>query len=234
MDMADAPQKPAKPNVIEMAKKQRHIHLYSQIQKGKALKPSELKELAKLEGQVDEPGVVDTLEQVAKVFGVTVRSVDYWVKEGMPKRPDGRYSLKDIQEWKFLKHQEGGGSPGKKSKGSHWDEEYRKFKALGEEIRYKKEIGELVPRAEIEEGLIQITVAIKRAFLGLPRSMAPKLAGLEPREVEVLLTSKIKSIIAMFYEDRIFKGYAQRNQDKKKSPKKKSNAQNPGSAKNLD
>jgi len=231
MDMADAPQKPAKPNVIEMAKKQRHIHLYGQIQKGKALKPSELKELAKLENQEDEPGVVNTQEQVSKVFNVSERTVREWVSDGMPKRSDGRYSIKDIQEWRFLKNH-GGSSAGvgKRAKGSHWEEEYRKYKALTEELKYQQTVGKLVPREEIEEGLIQITVAIKRAFLSIPRSMAPQLIGLEPREIEVLLTTKIKSIITMFYDNKIFQDYART----KKGPTKKSNAKNPRPAKNMD
>lgn len=235
MDMADAPQKPAKPNVIEMAKKQRHIHLLSQIQKSKALKPSELKELAKLENQQEEPGIVDTQEQVSKVFNVSDRTVRDWVSDGMPRRSDGRYAIKDIQEWRFLKNHGGSGSGnGKKSKGTNWEEEYRKYKALTEELKYQQTIGKLVPREEIEEGLVQITVAVKRAFLSLPRSMAPKLINLEPREVEALLTTKIKSIIAMFYENKIFEVYAQRKPSGKKSRNKKQNAEDAGTAKNLD
>lgn len=198
-----------------MAKKQRHIHLYEKIQHKKPLSRAELKELSKYEEKEGQPGLVDTQEQVAKSFGVRLRTVEYWVKDGMPVRPDGKYDLKDIQAWKFTrKGNNRGPSKGKKDL-AYWDAVYREMKARSEMIRYRKHIGELVERRKIEEGLISISIAIKRTLLALPRALAPILGGLEPREIEKKLTDKIKETILLFARDKIFSGGEKEKQNVK-------------------
>jgi phage terminase Nu1 subunit (DNA packaging protein) len=202
--MADQPNKP---NVVEMAKKQRHIHLYEKIQHKKPLSRAELKELSNLEEKESTPEILDTQDQVAKAFGVRRRTVEYWAKDGMPVCSDGKYDIRDIQAWKFTrKNGHGGGQSADKKNLAYWDAQYREYKARKEEVLYRKHIGELVERHKIEEGLISISIAIKRTLLAVPRSVAPILAGLEPREIEKVLTEKVKETIKLFSEDKIFSG----------------------------
>jgi phage terminase Nu1 subunit (DNA packaging protein) len=197
-----------KPNVVEMAKKKRHIHLLEKLQKSQPLTSSELKELSKYESGPDEPGIVDSQEQVAKAFGVSLRTIAYWAKDGMPVTRDGRYDLKEIQAWRFiLKHGDGdqsNGKPGSKKALEEWEAKYREYKALREQMRYRQEIGELVERSLIEDGLIKISLAVKRAFLALPRNIATQLVGLEPRQIEARLRERVQEIIKDFSTDRIF------------------------------
>lgn len=154
-----------------------------------------------------EKVLVDTQLQVAKAFGVSERTVRNWVADDMPVRGDGRYDLKAIQGWKFVQAEKHPGGRKKKSadeSGQNWEEEYRKWKAMAEELRYKKMTGDLIDRADVEKGLIHISTVVKRAFLALPKSISPQLAGLEPREILRILTGKIRHIIGQFATNKIF------------------------------
>lgn len=185
--------------IVAVAKKKRQIHLYEKIQKGQSLSRSELKELENFEGPPPEAGVVDTQEKVAHAFRVKVRTVQYWVRDGMPVRPDGKYSIMDIKDWRLVKK-----NPNGKQQSFGWGEKekqnatFRKFKAKLAEIEYKKAIGDLIPRAEVERGRIERIQTVKKALLALPKRMAPQLVGLEARELETVLKERMEEIITDF------------------------------------
>jgi phage terminase Nu1 subunit (DNA packaging protein) len=199
--------------VVEMAKKRRHIHLLEKLQRGK----SSIKELEQMEGDPNSPGTVDSQEKVAKVFGVDVRTVARWAKNGMPVTRQGNYDLLEIRAWRTLKSQKKSGVPGKKSDLEAWDAKFREYKARLAEITFKKAIGELLPRETVERDLVHISLTVKRAFLALPRQVAPQLSGLEPRQIESLLSIRVKEIIGKFADGKVFF---------EKSKKKRKNAEN--------
>lgn len=188
-----------KPNLLEIARQQRHVKIIEKMQMGMPLTQSEMKELAKYEGGESSPGIVDSQEQVAKVFRVSVRTVANWAKDGMPVTKEGRYDIVEIQAWKFHKGRKKG------NQNDDWDAKYREYKAKLEEIKLKTTIGELIAMREVEAGLVEISIAIKRALLALPRSVAPRLVGLEPREMEGIIRERVEEIINLFAQDKIFK-----------------------------
>jgi len=189
---------PSKPNLLEIAQKQREVKMLEKIQRGIPLTQSEMKELAKYQNGDIAPGTVTSIEQVAKVFEVTPRTVSNWVKEGMPKK-DNRYDLVEIQSWRFHRRH-----ATKNGEEINWDAKYREYKARLEEGKFKAMIGELVPMREVESGLIEVSIAIKRALLSLPRTVAPRLVGLEPREIEGIIRERVEEIIKLFATDKVF------------------------------
>jgi phage terminase Nu1 subunit (DNA packaging protein) len=201
-------QQPQSIKVVEMAKKRRHIHLLEKLQRGKSSTPSlsknEIRELEDLEQDPNSPGTVDSQEKVAKVFGVHVRTVARWVKNGMPVTAQGKYDLLEVRAWRTLKHQKKGAAGGKKNQEEFWDAKFREYKAKLAEISLKKSLGELIPRETVERDLVQISLTVKRAFLALPRQVAPQLAGLDPRQIEALLSIRINEIISKFADGKIF------------------------------
>ena len=183
-----------KTSLFDIAKKKRQLHLVEKLHQSKPLSPSELKELQELEaGAVLPPGVVRTQKEVAKVFSVSVRTVQHWIADGMPKTKQGFYPIREIQEWKFFKDHRN-----KKEDGVDWDAEYRKYKAKLAEIELKAKIGEYIPKQEVEKGRVQRIMAVKRAFLSLPRQTASQLVGLQVREIELVLSKRVKEIVQRF------------------------------------
>jgi len=189
-----------KPDLVAMARKKRHLYLVQKMHQDKVLTPVEIRELAKFEGKPIAPGIVQTQEEVAKVFGISVRTVQYWAKDGMPKTEKGTYDLVDIQRWRFEKNNTR--NSGKNSEKDEWETRLKKSKAKLAEIELKKALGEVISTDEVEKARIARIMAVKRALLALPRAVAPILAGLEARDIEILLTSRIREMIAKFAGQR--------------------------------
>ena len=192
-----------------MAKKRRHIHLLEKLQRGKSATPTlsktEIKELETFERDPNSPGIVDSQEKVAKVFGVAVRTVERWVKDGMPVTHQGEYELLTIRAWREQRRAGKRNASAKQNKLDEWEAKYREYKARRAQVDFEEKIGTLISKEKAERELIQISLAVKRAFLALPRQLAPQLAGLDPRQIEVLLTTRIKEAIRPFSDGRIFK-----------------------------
>lgn len=187
------------PNIIEMAKKKRHIYLLEKIQKEKTLTSKELRELAEFESSPKPPGLVSTQEEVAQAFKVSVRTVQYWIRDGMPVAGDGQYDLTEIQAWRLMLQGRGGKRKGESdATDKDWETEYRKFKALLAELDYEKALGEVISKDEVERSRVARVLAVKRALLALPRTLAPQIKGLEPREIEVIIMDRIREIISLF------------------------------------
>lgn len=184
-----------RPGILEVAKKKRHLHLLEKLHSGKSLSPTEIEELRKYEEGPLSVGIVDTQEKVAKAFDVGVRTVQRWVRDGMPETPDGLFNLTDIQAWRLTKKK-----PGRRSEDdekSRWEAKLKEIKFKQAEQEFKKQQGELISRAEVEQGWAERVIAVKTAFLGLPRRVALQLVGLEAREIEAALSEAIKDVIEL-------------------------------------
>lgn len=182
--------------VVDLAKKKRH--------KSKTLTAPELKELQRYEEGAHSPTTVESMDEVAKAFDLkTVRTVQRWKKDGMPCKGD-RYDLMAINAWKIGKKLKKSGKGDSDLNGDgFWSNEYRRYKALNEELRYRENLGQLIPRADVEKLGVQKVIQIRRALLALPRAVAPQLVGLEARESEALLAEKLKEIIAGFTREKV-------------------------------
>lgn len=189
--MSDEPVK-KKFDVIEIAKKKRHAHLLEKLQKS-SLTAAELEELKRFERSDLPAGVVEFQEGVARTFGVTERTIRSWIQQGMPVREGGGYDLAEIYRWKLEKDGESEVNPK-----HHWETRFRQYKALLAEIDYRKALGELVTKDEMEQGRVQRILIIKKALLGLPARLAPQVVNLEIKKAEEIIRIRIEEIISDF------------------------------------
>jgi len=73
----------------------------------------------------------------------------------------------------------------------------KKAKLLAMDLKVRT--GELIERQEIERQWVQRIQAVKRAFLGLGRKLAPQLARLkDPRKIQARIDAQIREIITTF------------------------------------
>jgi hypothetical protein len=89
-------------NIMEMAKKKRHIYLLDKLQREGTLSRAELNELAKFEPG-SPPGYVATQEDLANLFKVEPRTIRRWIKAGMPQEENG-YSILAVKQWRDLRN----------------------------------------------------------------------------------------------------------------------------------
>jgi len=195
LDMKNEKQK--RPSILEVAKKKRHYFLLQKLSEGKHFSRSELKELEKFEGGKLPVGVIDTQEKLAKILDVSVRTVQYWEKDGLPRTKQGFYDLKVIHEWRLFNKR---GKKPKEINGAKkdYENEYRKYKSLLAEMEYKEKKGQLVHVKDVERDSVQKIIAIKQKFLSLPRVIAPQLDGLHVVKIEEILRMRIEEIINDF------------------------------------
>ncbi len=189
---------PAKPNIVELAKKKRYLYLLEKVQNGKPLSNAELRELAKYEGIPKSEDEVETQEEVAAAFGVTARTVQHWHRDGMPVTSNGYYNLSKIKAWRFERNQRDDVILNREA----LDTRLKEIRIKREEAKLRKELGELIAKYDVEKVMNQLITVFKRSFLSLPRSLAPQLAGLEPREIEAIISARIKEIIISFSQGK--------------------------------
>ncbi len=181
-------------NLVEIARKKRYVYLLDKLQNGRPLSSGELKELDKYGCGDLQPGTVRTQEEVAKAMRVSTRSVEHWVKDGMPKTAEGNYDLIEIQAWKAIKNQKKTSQDGSEN----WDKKYREYKARLAKLELQKAEEKVISRDEVEKGQVERILSVKRALLSLPKAIAPIVGGMEPREIEAYVTEKINEIINQF------------------------------------
>lgn len=185
------------PGLIEMAKKRRHIALVEKLATGKQSTPSltksEIKELGQFESGSDLPGIVCSQEKVAKVFDVSVRTVQNWARDGMPVTQEGKYDLIDIRAWRSIKNNRVSGKKGNRKDDA--EARYREAKACLAEIALKEKKGLLLNKRRVENELVQISLGIKLILLSLPQQVAPQLVGLDAQKINALLTARIREAI---------------------------------------
>jgi len=207
-----------KANVVEMAKKKRHISLLEKMQKGKALTKAEIRELAEFEKGAKKPNIVNTKKEVANSFDISIRTVSNWIQDGMPVRKDGHYDLLEIKNWKLMREQrntlkrrekkkknrsENEGTNGQSekdldAKNVDWTWKKEEYDARLKKLKYEEQEGKLISREDAVNALKESIRTIKKQFLSLPKQIAPQLVGLEIGDIDQVLTVRIKEIIEGF------------------------------------
>jgi len=196
---------PAKPDVMHIARTKRHMHLLERLAGGKTLAPGEMRELEEYERKTEpsRPGICRTQLELAEVFQVGTRSIQKWTKAGCPRRADGSYEIIAVHTWHAARAAKAAGQPidgdlleGKD--GDWWTARLRQLKAKQEEIHLDVLRGKLLPAAQVERDRLQRIVVVKTRLLALPSQIAPSLVGMEPLQIQNLLDTRLREIIAEF------------------------------------
>ena len=185
-----------KPNLAEVARKKRHLYLVEKLYSGKPLLISEISELERLEAGPLGPTVVATMEDVAKLMGVSCRTVQRWKQDGMPTNREGHYDLRQIKKWHVSRADKD--KTELEESRAYWKDQIARLQAALLDLEVKTRTGQLMSREEVERGRLDRIIAVKRALLSLPTVLAGKLAMKEPREIEAVLYKAISEIIDDF------------------------------------
>jgi len=176
---------------------------------------SELPRWLKIEG---ERALLNS-GKTADFFGVTVKTLAQWAKEGCPKHSRGWWDPKEILAWR----------------GEATDEDTkeamsvlaRKLKAEADykEARAEAAIrqneileGQYMPREEIETQWANRVIELKAGLLALGRKIAGQIADVEVRlEVERVINDEVYELLEQYARDGV---YTPRATKKPKAPKR--------------
>ena len=132
--------------------------------------------------------------ELAKCFGIGPNAVSAFKKAGMPHK-NGKYNLPACIQWRIARAGGGGETKESDSKDGEWLEEYRKQKAKIARLELRRLRGDLVPAGDAELVIREAVGAAKASFLAMPRKLAARLVGKEPREIEAEMTDEIREIL---------------------------------------
>jgi len=175
-----------------------HNTLLEKISKGSRLGSKEQELLSALREKygLSEDGTVKTQEHLAECLGVTRRTIANWKKEGMPIEADGSYDPVRIALWNSAIFDDD--DTGIISEKSHWDVEFRKFRALLAKAQYERETGSLISLDAVKELLTNRAVELKKSLLSLARRTALKLADKPLDEVQRILEEEVLEILRSY------------------------------------
>lgn len=149
-----------------------------------------------------------TQREVAKHFQVSVRRVERWRQEGMPRKGKLGYSVARIERWRAKRYEETG-RPGKKDanrvavagpRKDLLEAQARVQAARAElsELRLEVERGKLVSVEAVKTRDLARIAVVKNGLLALPKAVAHEIAGLRPKEIEAALTRRVRELLQKF------------------------------------
>ena len=195
-DKKDSDKKNANKNLLEIAKRKRQIYLIEKLQKGKPLSAAELKEIEELDAGTSLPlGCVRTQSDVAKALKVSVRTVQHWVRDGLPRTRDNFYNLIEVQAWRQARNEKGLRRSELNEHKEEWDGKYREYRAKLQLLELEKAQGGLINRDEVETGWAARAYTLKQLLLALPNAVAPLCAHKDAREIQVIIRDKVYEVI---------------------------------------
>jgi len=178
---------------VELARKRRHLALMNKVAGGVTLSPVEMRELEIYESERLPDGVVRTQAELARELGITTRTVKNWVRDGCPKTDDGNFNVEAVRTWRDDR-----GDDDLDEEARAADVTWKRLRAARAKLEYDEAAGKLVPRDEVERSRVERVLAVKEQLLALPTRIASRLAGLDPRRVEVVLTEELRRVIEEF------------------------------------
>lgn len=164
---------------------------------------------------MDKNGIIDSVEEVARHFGKSVRTVQRWVSIGMPRMLDGRFDLLAITAWRRTKKgqdapvmsgsndqvEQADPAPVARASGDKdwWDKESKKYQARLRELDYRKRAGELIELRQVEDMFVARIQAVKQAMIALERSLPTELiACRSEREMSAVIHKVVRGILEAF------------------------------------
>ena len=183
--------------------------ILKKIQGGEILTPSEVKSFEllekKLRGKPEEKAeptgdnIVDTLQEVARHFVKSTRTVRRWIDGGMPKLTNGKFDLGQITLWVNKKQGKSGGegkpidaegeSGGAGQGKDYWDMRVKMAQAKQRELELQLRQGELIELTELEALLTPRAMVYRQGLVALEQILSPRLAaalGLPPESMRTM------------------------------------------------
>lgn len=148
--------------------------------------------------------------ELAECFGVDLRTITNWCKEGMPRLKSGLFCLPACIKWRLEKSAKPDKNDEEKEK-DKWLAAVRREQARMARLERLEKEGSLVSLDTSLQILSEEVTAAKNALRGVGRKVAPRLVGLDVREIEAELNEE---------HDQILKRLARRSAvQKKKKPR---------------
>ena len=137
-----------------------------------------------------------TRAEVAEIFGVYLRTLTNWEKDGMPRLRTGRFNLVAVAKWRT--EQLNVKKPKETPESSEKDRQLaslRREQARTARLNRKKLEGSLVPADLATRVISECAVTVRNAIMGLGRRLAPRLVGMDAPQIEHTVNEETDGIL---------------------------------------
>ena len=152
--------------------------------------------------KVLEDDILVSSEMLAKIYGVSTRSINLWTQAGCPKHGRGVYSLKDVARWRGA-----GATDDTKNvenmtlaqQKMYYEGQHRAALAELQQMKVMSLRGELLRTDQITEDLRRFCGVLKKELQALGREIvaeiAPEVSPETAREMDIRITGRIKDAL---------------------------------------
>jgi hypothetical protein len=165
---------------------------------------------------MDANGIIDNVEELAKHFGASTRTIYRWIKAGMPVLADGRFDALVITAWRRGKKGEVISAPDNIAPSTagvnipaptanpadnkdFWDKENKKHQAQMRELDLRKRRGELVEANKIQDLFVARIAAVKKGLIAFERTLVPDLIICRSeREMSMVIRKAVRELLEEF------------------------------------
>ena len=159
----------------------------------------------------EEPGaggeeVLLNSQKTAEFFGVTVKTLNEWAKQGCPKHARGWWNPKDIVAWRGEATDEDTKEAmsvlARKLKA---EADYKEAKAAAAVRQNEILEGQFMPRDEIESQWARRVTELKAGLLALGNKIAGQIMDPDVRlEVERVITDEVYELLEQYARDGVY------------------------------
>lgn len=191
----------------EQIKKANVANILKKVKSNKIVTSSELAAIEEYEQQQESEKIADSdfivnLDYAADFFGVTIRCIQKWAKEGgMPKEAKGVYNLKKCFEW--WKDNINVGVETSEEKEVRF--RYWKAKAEAEEIKIERIKGELIRKENVYGEFAKRCMDLKTTLRAFKYRLSSLLEGKGREEIMQILGSEVDEMLRGFCRNGSFK-----------------------------
>lgn len=139
--------------------------------------------------------------EVSRIFGVSLPTVNAWVRRGCPTKKDGRnwlFEVKAVENWLDERHKNKATDSGyerAKQEKMYW-------KAKLAKLEYEKAIGKLIDADEVKAAAFNTARIARDSLTNIADRLAPILTGkTNTFEIHAIINEEIKKIIDEFCKD---------------------------------
>lgn len=199
------------PDIVEIAKKKRHLFLLEKLRSGRQLNAAEIRDIEKMETKniehrtsnderaaatVDGTRICKTQSEAAKYAGVSTRTIQRWLEDGMLAAQMGGKAVYIKDELDRFKLNKGKKATDARVRRDEADADYRekRVKLLDRQMAdIEKEIDE-----RVKEEILKRTIKLKRLLKNIGRNIAAEVILMTPKDAQKRIEYEIEHALKVY------------------------------------
>ena len=140
-------------------------------------------------------------QEAAAIFGVSLITINNWIRSGCPVNPNNKLHSADVHKWKVKYTEDMAVTQLARNRrevdedGDEWDSKWKEMRAKMKELEYAEALKTFARIDDVAKHFTRGLTAISQALQELPVSMALKLQGKDKAEIQSILRKALEDAV---------------------------------------